>query len=224
MSADWTGCFLLTCVTVSSVQLWALSTKLTQQVAVNTHKCPNQVHANKHTHTANAHTPMYTCIHADQPGLLSEKLVHHDWLSNPHTCANNFLSPGDKGEGRRRKKKKLQKMTAKIPIVYLYGTSFLRETKQKKKRFYSLPCCRDDRFIVSIKKRICNKDPCLIAIEKLKTLWDGNLQWSSLFFPLSACGRSPNSLWGFNPIKKTIIYVCTVPEESARPLFSITQA
>lgn len=143
---------------------------------------------------------MHTHIHTDQQGLLSGRWVHHDWLSNPPTCANNFLSPGDKGEGRR-------KMMAKIPIVYLYGTSFPREIANEKKiLFPSVMYCRDDRFIVPIKR---NKDPCLIAIEKLKTLWDGNLHWCSSLFPLSWCGRSPNSLWGFNPIKKTIIYVCT---------------
>lgn len=53
-----------------------------------------------------------------------------------------------------RVKKKLQRMMGEIPIVYLYGTSFSRETEQeKKKRFYFLLYCQDERFIVSIKKK-----------------------------------------------------------------------
>lgn len=116
--------------------LWALSSP---SRLLSTHKCPNQTLTNKHTHTSRKCT--YTHIVTDQPGLLSERLVHHDWLNNPCTCANNFLSPGDKVEGRRRKKRKLlRKMMGKIPIVCLYETSFPRGREQKKKNGF-IPFC-----------------------------------------------------------------------------------
>lgn len=172
MTADWTGCFLLTCVTVSSVQL-PLSTKLTQQVAVNTQVPQPNSYKQTHTHTANAHLSIDTRTHRSTRITVKKRLGHHDWLSNPHTCANNFLSPEDKGEGRRRKKERnKEKKTCgrwwRRYRLFIYMGFSEGNKAEGEKRFYFLLSCRDDRFIVSIKKkRIFNKVPCLIAIEKL---------------------------------------------------------
>ncbi len=83
--------------------LWALSSP---SRLLSTHKSLNQTPANKHTRTVNAHLlcrHTYTQLRQD---YCQKRLVHHDWLSNPHTCANNFLSPGDKGEGEEKREKK----------------------------------------------------------------------------------------------------------------------
>lgn len=207
----------------SVIRSLARSVHFTQQVAVNT-RGPNLTHANTQTHTRVQHT--HLCSRTHQPGLLSESFVHRDWLSNPHTCANNFLSPGDKDERRRGSSRKNAVGGGGGQLLFIYMEHLSEgNSRRRKKVFFPSPFyCQDDRFIVSIKKRICNEDPRLIAVEKLETFWDGNLQRSSLsLLPACGCGRSSNSLWGFNPIKKTIIYVCSVPRESARPLFSVSQ-
>lgn len=103
MTADWTGCVLLTCATVSSGQL-ARSTKLTQQVAVNAQvPKPNSC---KHTHVQPVHTHLQPHIH--QPGLLSERLVHCDWLTDwaihVHAPTISFhLGTKERGGGERQK-------------------------------------------------------------------------------------------------------------------------
>lgn len=105
------------------------------------------------TNIQQTHTPKYTHTQTLRSARITVRAVHTSWLSNPWTCANNFLSPG-KGEGRRskiKKKKKLQKMMGTIPFVYLYGTSLLRGNEWKKKGLYTLLHCRDDRFTASIK-------------------------------------------------------------------------
>lgn len=109
-----------------------------------------------------------------------------------------------------------------IAVVYLYGTSSPRETEQGKKSFFFLLL----RWWIycANKKRICIEDPCLIAIEKPKTWWDVNLLRSSLFFfQCVVVGGLQTHFEVFNPIKKTIIYLRAGPEESARPLFSVSQ-
>ena len=151
MTADWTGCFLLTCVTVSSVQL-TRSTKLTQQVAVNTHNCPNPAHTSTHiqrmhtptvcvfthvhTHTF-THTYTHTHTHVSARITVREVCPLHiatGWAIL-RTCANNFLSPGDKGdeeEEERGRKKACWRWWGKIPNVYFHGTSFPRGKEWKK--------------------------------------------------------------------------------------------
>ncbi len=113
--------------------LWALSSP---SRLLSTHTSAQTKFTHTNTHVQQMHTPMYTHIHSDQPGLLSEKLVHHDWLSNPRTCANNFLSPGDKGEGRRRKKKK--KLRGRWRgryqlFIYMEHLFWGKQSKRKKK-------------------------------------------------------------------------------------------
>lgn len=83
--------------------LWALSSPsrlLSTQIAQT-----KLAQTNPHIH--HMRTPLCTRMHVHtyQPGLLSGRFVAHDWLSCPRTCANNFLSPGDKGEGKETKKK-----------------------------------------------------------------------------------------------------------------------
>lgn len=150
------------------------------------------------------------------------EFIMTDWAIRLHVPTTSFHL-GTKGEGRKSKKIAEDRWRDSI-CLFIWDNFTERGREERKKTWlYFLLYRRDDRFTIAIKLRICNKDPCLIAIEKLKTSGDGNLQWSSSLFPLSGCGRSPNSLWGFNPIKKTIIYVRVVPEESASRLFSITQ-
>lgn len=201
--------------------LWALSSA---SRLLSTHTSAQTKFMQTNTHMQQMHTPMYAHIH--RSARITVRGVSTSWQTEQATymCQQFPFTWGQRRGEEEKERKNCRRWWGRYQLFIYMEHLFWGKQNKRKKRFYSLPYCRDDRFIVSIKKRICNKDPCLIAIEKLKTLWDGNLQWSSLFFPLSACGRSPNSLWGFNPIKKTIIYVRTVPEESARPLFSITQA
>lgn len=145
-----------------------------------------------------------------------------DWAIRLHVPTISFHLGTKEGEEKRGEK--LLRMMGEIPVVYLYGRSFLGGNRAKeggKKVLFPL-YCQDDRFIVSIKSK--NLQQGTMSNSYWET--EDPMRWksTSLFFPLCGCGRSSNSLWGFNPIKKTIIYVHSVPEDSARPLFSITQA
>lgn len=75
---------------------------------LSTHKYPNQTHANTHTHThvQPVHTHLQPHIH--QPGLLSERLVHCDWLTDwaihVHAPTISFhLGTKERGGGERQK-------------------------------------------------------------------------------------------------------------------------
>lgn len=187
MIADWTGCVLLTCVTVSLGQL-ACSTKLTQQVAVNAQSSPTHTH----THTANAHTSTTTYASA----RITVREVNTSTLCNPHACANNFLSPGDKGEGRRRRKGgggNAGDDGGDSSCLFIWN--IFSEGNGAGKSFFLLL-----RWWIycANKKRICIEDPCLIAIEKPKTWWDVNLQRSSLFF---------SSVWLWEVSKLTLRFL-----------------
>lgn len=138
MTADWTGCFLLTCVTVSSVQR-TLHTKLTQQVAVNTRvECLNQTRANKHTRTCSKCT--HLCIHTytHRSTRITVRGVSASWLTEQSTyMCQQFPFTWGQSRGEEEKKKK---MMGKIPIVYLYETSFPREREQKGKKSFISFC------------------------------------------------------------------------------------
>lgn len=136
-----------------------------------------KAYKNTNTHEGTAST--HTSAAAHRSAGITVREVSTQWLTEQSSYMRQQF-PFTWGQ-RWGEEGKFKKNAGGAALVYLYGTSFRRKQQQKKKTFFPSPFyCQDDRFIVPIKKRICNEDPRLIAVEKLKPFWDGNLQWSSL--------------------------------------------
>lgn len=71
-------------------------------------------------------------------------------------------------------------MMGKISVVYLWQHFFTHKKRKKENCSFFFLSCGDNRFILSIKQRICSEVSCPMTSEKPKTLRDGNLQWCSL--------------------------------------------
>ena len=110
------------------------STKLTQQVAVNTHKCPNPAHTN--THIQRMHTPtvcVYTHTHTHTHTHISQDycqrslyIAHCNWLSNPpYMCQQFPFTWGQRrrggGGGRGRKKSSRKMMGEDTKCLFLWN-------------------------------------------------------------------------------------------------------
>lgn len=179
-----------------------------------------QTRTHTHTHAANAHAYVYTHIHKDQPGLLSDDRMTA-WAIHVHVpTMSSHLGTKKRGRrGREREKsaeddgeghlfggkegKRMKTMLLFSSVLYWWWIYCLNK---KKKNVYEGSLSNS---------MLRNWKLCEMEI------YNDPVLFFSFFFQ---CGRSWSSLWGCNPIKKTIFYVCTVPEGSARPLCSITQA
>lgn len=87
------------------------------------------------TNIQQTHTPKYTHTHTQtlRSARITVRAVRTSWLSNPWTCANNFLSPG-KGEGRRSKIKKITEDDGDDTICLFIWNIFTEGKRVKEKR------------------------------------------------------------------------------------------
>lgn len=93
------------------------------------------------TNIQQTHTPKYTHTHTQtlRSARITVRAVRTSWLSNPWTCANNFLSPG-KGEGRRSKiKKNYRRWWGRYHLFIYMEHLYWGETSERKKA--CIPFC-----------------------------------------------------------------------------------